>query len=56
MINYAASITQTDNHEKNSFIYPIESLYSQVLINKQNQNNVYTNDKADQIISDLLRK
>ena len=52
MINFAAEMNQ---NEKNQTIYPIESLYSQVL-NDVNQTYIYTNEKIDNLIADLLKK
>ena len=54
MINYAAEMNQ---NEKNETIYPIESLYSQVLNNDKDAeitNN--TNEKINNYIADLLKK
>lgn len=54
MINYAAEINK---NEKNTNMYPIESLYTQVLNSETNgQSQFYTNDKIDTSISDLLKK
>ncbi len=52
MINFAAEINQ---NEKNGNIYPIESLYSQVLKSKQDS-HIMTNEKIDGSIADLLKK
>jgi len=54
MINFAASINQ---NEKNRNIYPIESLYSQVLNSESNtQSLIYTNEKLDNVLADLLKR
>ncbi len=54
MINFAAEINQSD---KNQNLYPIESLYSQVLNSETNgQSNIYTNEKIDNSIAELLKK
>jgi hypothetical protein len=54
MINYAAEMNQG---EKNQNIYPIESLYSQVVNSETNvQSSVYTNEKIDTLIAELLKK
>lgn len=54
MINFAASINQ---NEKNQNIYPIESLYSQVLNSESNaQSQQYTNEKIDNLLADLLKR
>lgn len=50
MINYAASM----NIERDN-IYPIESLYTQVLKTKDGQ-KYFTNDKIDKAISEILQK
>lgn len=54
MINYAASIKNDSAPQTN--IYPIESLYTQVMKNPQKgYNNIYTNEKLDRNIADILR-
>jgi hypothetical protein len=58
MINFAASM---NTNEKGQNIYPIESLYSQVLnakgnINAQVSMNIYTNEKIDNAIAELLKR
>ena len=54
MINYAAEMNQGD---KNQNIYPIESLYSQVVNSETNvQSSVYTNEKIDTLIAELLKR
>jgi hypothetical protein len=54
MINYAAEMNQ---NEKNQTIYPIESLYSQVLnSDKDAQTSNDTNEKINNLIADLLKK
>lgn len=53
MINFAASINQKD---KNQNIYPIESLYSQVLNSPPSgQPQIYTNERIDKLIEDCLK-
>jgi hypothetical protein len=54
MINFAAEINQND---KNVNIYPIESLYSQVLrSDHESPSHILTNDKIDGSIAELLKK
>jgi hypothetical protein len=54
MINYAASVS---HNEKAHNIYPIESLYSQVL-NKETSGAgvLYTNEKIDNMMADILKR
>jgi hypothetical protein len=54
MINFAAEINQ---NEKNVNIYPIESLYSQVLRGDQDiPSQILTNEKIDGSIAEILKK
>jgi hypothetical protein len=54
MINFAASMNPL-NEKTQQNIYPIESLYSQVLNSESNiQSQAYTNEKVDKMTAELL--
>lgn len=54
MINFAASINinKTEKNVEQNLIYPVESLYSQIM----NNNQTISTDKLDKNINDILKR